>query len=95
MSIQVSISDPINRARVRQLNHEVSTLLMSACPSYLDLGDPCTLVLFRNQGEKTEREKDLSRLDSDCRRTPTCDGPPKFINPLAATKNNMFCLDQV
>jgi hypothetical protein len=24
--------------------------------------------------EKTEREKDLNMLDSDCRRTPTCDG---------------------
>jgi hypothetical protein len=24
--------------------------------------------------EKTERQKDLNRLDLDCRRTPTCDG---------------------
>jgi hypothetical protein len=43
-------SGPITRARARQLNHQVITLL-SACPSYLDHGDPCTLVLLRNQGE--------------------------------------------
>jgi hypothetical protein len=55
MPIQVPISgpitsSPITRARARQLNHQVITLL-SACPSYLDHGDPCTLVLLRNQGE--------------------------------------------
>jgi hypothetical protein len=48
MPIQVPISGPITRAR--QLNHQVITLL-SSCPSYLDHGDPCTLVLLRNQGE--------------------------------------------
>ena len=48
--IQVPISGPITRARARQLNHQVITLL-SSCPSYLDHGDPCTLVLLRNQGE--------------------------------------------
>jgi hypothetical protein len=55
MPIQVSISGPITsgpitRARARQLNHQVITLL-SACPSYLDHGDLCTLVFLRNQGE--------------------------------------------
>ena len=55
MPIQVPISGPITsgpitRARARQLNHQVITLL-SSCPSYLDHGDPCTLVLLRNQGE--------------------------------------------
>jgi hypothetical protein len=55
MPIQVPISSPITsgpitRARARQLNHQVITLL-NACPSYLDHGDPCTLVLLRNQGE--------------------------------------------
>jgi hypothetical protein len=55
MPIQVPISGPITsgpitRARARQLNHQVITLL-SACPSYLDHGNPCTLVLLRNQGE--------------------------------------------
>jgi hypothetical protein len=25
--------------------------LLSSCPSNLDHGDPCTLVLLRNQGE--------------------------------------------
>jgi len=53
---QVPISGPITgpitraRARARQLNHQVSTLF-SSCPSYLDHGDTCTLVLLRNQGE--------------------------------------------
>jgi hypothetical protein len=50
MPIQVPISSPITRARARQLNHQVITLL-SSCPSYLDHGDPCTLVLLWNQGE--------------------------------------------
>jgi hypothetical protein len=35
MPIQVPISGPITRARARQLNHQVITLL-SSCPSYLD-----------------------------------------------------------
>jgi hypothetical protein len=61
MPIQVLISDLINRARVRQLNHEVSTLLMSSCPSYLDHRDPCTLVLFRNQGED-RKEKGFEQV---------------------------------
>jgi hypothetical protein len=50
MPIQVPISGLITRARARQLYHQVITLLNS-CPSYLDHGDPCTLVLLRNQGE--------------------------------------------
>jgi hypothetical protein len=50
MPIQVPISGPITRACARQLNHQVITLL-SSCPSYLDHGDPCTLVLLRSQGE--------------------------------------------
>jgi hypothetical protein len=52
MPIQVPISGPITRARARarELNHQVITLL-SSCPSYLDHGDPCTLVFLRNQGE--------------------------------------------
>ena len=41
---------PITRARARHINHQVSSLL-SCCPSYLDHGDACTLVLVRNQGE--------------------------------------------
>jgi hypothetical protein len=50
MPIQVPISGPITRARARELNHQVITIL-SSCPSYLDHVDPCTLVLLRNQGE--------------------------------------------
>jgi hypothetical protein len=41
---------PITRARARELNHQVSSFLNS-CPSYLDNGDACTLVLLRNEGE--------------------------------------------
>jgi len=41
---------PITRARARKVNHQVSSFL-SSCPSCLDLGDTCTLVLIRNQGE--------------------------------------------
>jgi len=43
-------SGPITRARARQLNHQVSSLLNS-CPSYFDNGDTRTLVLLRNDGE--------------------------------------------
>jgi hypothetical protein len=50
MPLQVPISGPITRAHARQLNHQVITLL-SSCPSYLDHGGPCTLVLLRNQRE--------------------------------------------
>jgi hypothetical protein len=50
MPIQVPIYGPITRARARQLNHQVITLL-SSCPSYLDHEDTCTLVFLRNQGE--------------------------------------------
>ena len=49
------IAGPITRARARQLNHQVSSLLGS-CSSYLDCGDPCTLVLLRNHGEDRERK---------------------------------------
>jgi hypothetical protein len=41
---------PLTHARSRQLNHQVSSFLNS-CPSYLDNGDACTLVLLRNDGE--------------------------------------------
>jgi hypothetical protein len=41
---------PITRARGRELNHQVSSFLNS-CPSFLDNGDACTLVLLRNDGE--------------------------------------------
>ena len=46
----VPIAGPLTRARARKLNHQVSSLL-SSCPSCLDLGDACTLVLIRIQGE--------------------------------------------
>jgi hypothetical protein len=45
----VPIAGPLTRARARKLN-QVSSLL-SSCPSCLYLGDTCTLVLIRNQGE--------------------------------------------
>lgn len=46
---QVPIAGPITRARAHQLNHQVSSNLSSGA-SCLDHGDPCTLVLLRNQG---------------------------------------------
>ena len=46
----VPLAGPLTRARARKLNHQVSSFL-SLCPSCLDLGDTCTLVLIRNQGE--------------------------------------------
>ena len=54
------IAGTITHARARQLNHQVSSLL-SSCSSYLDCGDPCTLVLLRNQGEDREG-KGLARV---------------------------------
>jgi hypothetical protein len=50
MPAPVPIAGPLTRARARKLNHQVSSLL-SSYPSCLDLGDACTLVLIRNQGE--------------------------------------------
>jgi hypothetical protein len=54
------IAGPITHAHARQLNHQVSSLL-SSCSSYLDCGDPCTLVLLRNEGEDREG-KGLARV---------------------------------
>jgi hypothetical protein len=41
---------PLTRAHARQLNHQVS-LFLNSCPSYLDNGNMCILVLLRNDGE--------------------------------------------
>ena len=49
------IAGPLTRARVRQLNNQVSSLI-SSCPSCLDNGNACTLVLIRNQGEDRKGE---------------------------------------
>ena len=51
----VPIAGPLTRARARKINHQVSCLL-SSCPSCLDLGNVCTLVLIRNQGEDRKGE---------------------------------------
>jgi hypothetical protein len=72
MPTQVPIASPITCAHARQLNHQASSLL-SSCPSCLDHGDACTLVLLRNKG-KTDRELDSRRLDSDCNTASNCDG---------------------
>jgi hypothetical protein len=43
--------------------------------------------------EKTEREKDLNMLDSDCRRTPTCDGHHDHMRArIGMFKHNMESL---
>jgi hypothetical protein len=49
------IAGPITRARARQLNQQVSSLL-SSCSSYLDCGDTCTLLLIRNHGQDRKGE---------------------------------------
>jgi hypothetical protein len=49
------IAGLITRARARQLNNQVSSLL-SSCSSYLDCGDTCTLVLIRNHGQDRKGE---------------------------------------
>ena len=51
----VPIAGPLTRARARKINHQVSCLL-SSCPSCLDLGNTCTLVLIRNEGEDRKEE---------------------------------------
>ena len=51
----VPIAGPLTRARARKINYQVSCLL-SSCPSCLDLGNACTLVLIRNQGEDRKGE---------------------------------------
>jgi hypothetical protein len=46
--------------------------------------------------EKTEREKDLNMLDSDYRRTPTCDGHHSHMRPrIGMFKHNMESLSSV
>jgi len=44
------ISGPLTRARARQLNNQVTSFLAS-CPSYLDNGNTCSLLLLRNDGQ--------------------------------------------
>jgi hypothetical protein len=43
------ISGPITRGRARQLNNQVSSFLASYS-SYLDNGNVCSILLFRNNG---------------------------------------------
>jgi hypothetical protein len=45
------ISGLINRARVRQLNNQVSSFLASYS-SYLDNGNMCSVLLLRNDGQE-------------------------------------------
>ena len=47
---QVQVTGPVTRAHARQLNYQVRSLL-GLCPTYLDHGNTCTLVLLRNDGE--------------------------------------------
>ena len=48
---QLPVSGPITRACARQLNYQVNSFL-ALCPSYLDRGTTCCLVLLRNNGEE-------------------------------------------
>jgi hypothetical protein len=47
----IPLAGPITRARARQLNNQVSSLLSSYTPC-LDSGDTCTIGLLRNHGEE-------------------------------------------
>jgi hypothetical protein len=51
------------------------------------------LLLFLGIREKTKREKDLNMLDSDCRRTPTCDGHMRAR--IGMFKHNMESLSSI
>jgi hypothetical protein len=46
----IPLAGLLTHAHARKLNHQVSSFL-SSCPSCLDLGDTCTLVLIGNQRE--------------------------------------------
>jgi hypothetical protein len=48
------IFGPITRARVRQLNNQVSSLITSYS-SYLDNGNVCSILLIRNDGQEGNR----------------------------------------
>jgi hypothetical protein len=48
------ISDPITRARARQLNNQVS-LFLASYSSYLDNGNMCSILLLRNDGQERNR----------------------------------------
>jgi hypothetical protein len=48
------IYGPITRARVRQLNNQVSSFLASYS-SYLDNGNMCSILLLRNDGQERNR----------------------------------------
>jgi hypothetical protein len=51
----IPLAGPITRARARQLNNQVSSLLSSYTPC-LDCGDMCTIGLLRNHGEERLRK---------------------------------------
>ena len=61
------IAGPLTRARARQLNLQVSSVLNS-CQSYLDNGDTCTFVLLRNNGQDQQGKV---QLHSEFEATPT------------------------
>jgi hypothetical protein len=56
---QVQIHGPIARACASHHNYLVSSFLNS-CPSHLDNGDTCTLVLLRNGGDD-QKDRDLAQ----------------------------------
>ena len=61
------IAGPLTRARARQINLQVSSVLNS-CQSYLDNGDTCTFVLLRNNGQDQQGKV---QLHSEFEATPT------------------------
>ena len=61
------MAGPLTRARARQLNLQVSSVLNS-CQSYLDNGDTCTFVLLGNNGQDQQGKV---QLHSEFEATPT------------------------
>jgi hypothetical protein len=68
---------PLTHARARQLNHQVS-LFLNSCPSYLDNGDTCTLVLLWNDGED-QKGGGLAPAGFGLQDSTTCDACHDFI----------------
>ena len=68
---------PITRARARQLNHQVSSLLTS-CPLYLDNVNARTFVFLRNDGED-KKGSGFAWTGFGQQHRPTCNSAHDFI----------------
>jgi hypothetical protein len=71
------ISGLINRARVRQLNNQVSSFLASYS-SYLDNGNMCSVCCL-GMTDRNETKLHSRRRHSDSRTVAACDGCPNHV----------------